>query len=546
MEFKKQKILTLGYAVILLLLFQNCLIQPSGFKSTDESSKVASQPFYGNGGIYDGKLQKIDFILDIESTSNPILGIQPSSDLKLNRPLPKGLYFDPIELKIYGKALEITNGYWEYSIINSENTELIRFLLGVGNSYYVNTSESDADKDLNDKLCLTEKGQCSLRAAVEQSNFNQVKSRIHLPSGHFKLGHYPLEFKNRLELWGEGPTKTILDGEGLTQVINALTDDFEIKGIKITGGFVTHALSSQDQGIPNWEKNLKINGACISLSDNKLLEETDLEIKDFVSYRLINVEVSDCRLETGALGGAALYVSGQQLIIESSSFHHNTLISGNLFGGGGSIYIDKTYYKTIISESNFQTNFSNRNAGAIYFASLFGENLISNTRFESNTASSGKGGALFFKNTFRTKILNSSFNSNNAGGALNLGAGGAIQWEGKSFATLEIDSTEFNSNQSQNNGSAINSDLLNCVDSSSPLAIINVSISKSLFNNNQSISNEGVLYLNSYCTMSIGSTVFNQNIGTICNFNNSPIDSSLQWIPFLDDGGNQFDTNNCW
>ncbi len=77
-------------------------------------------------------------------------------------------------------------------------------------AFQVNTAVDGHDKDLTDGRCLTNEGQCSLRAAVEQTNAEAlqasgveiIRKTISLPFDHYilTLGELSIDLKGRTQL----------------------------------------------------------------------------------------------------------------------------------------------------------------------------------------------------------------------------------------------------------------------------------------------------------------------------------------------------------
>lgn len=536
--FKINNILRIFISLLILsILFQNCqnrnkynLSLINSDSNTIESNNPVS--FNGNGGIYDGKLERYDFILGTNGVTPQIL--MPQGGISLDRELPKGLFFDASNAIVYGIPIEVTNGYWLYGILNQDGVLIKQFLIGVGNVYYVNAPLDkmyQPDIDISDGVCKTIDGFCSLRSAMEQSNNNNVKTRVYLPEGRFYLGSYPIEVRQRLEIFGAGSDKTILDGEGKVQIINVIADDFEINGVQLVNGYISHIPTETEKLVSNWEKNSKYNGACLSMSNSNIEFTAEQLIKKYLSYRIKNSSFTNCVLHGPFKGGGAVFTSGNIFIVEDSTFQNNFADVIPFWSGGGAIFIDLIYRSSNVENSSFVSirnsdfinNYSSSNAGAIYNNVNIGVSEISNSQFISNQALNGDGGAIQFYKSSDTNINSTIFRGNISKGTFNFGAGGAISWIPSSFSnSLNIDNSLFELNKSDTRGSAIGMDPNRC---SSLFEASQISINNSIISQNTSLTNQGAIHIPPYCDVIFSSSKILSNVGKNC-FISSISDSS--------------------
>lgn len=100
--------------------------------------------------------------------------------------------------------------------------------IGQAATFAVAATQDIKDVNLKDNLCGTATGTCTLRAAIEQSNFTQGKDTISLPAGNYVLTLGELVIEDNLDIRGQGAGtirsdgtiagKTIIDGNKKSRV----------------------------------------------------------------------------------------------------------------------------------------------------------------------------------------------------------------------------------------------------------------------------------------------------------------------------------------
>jgi large repetitive protein len=347
------------------------------------------------------------------------------------------------------------------------------------NTFVVNSTADEVDKNPGDGVCSTAGGACTLRAAIQEANKLPGSHVIELPAGVFNLTHVganeedavtgDLDIKVDLTIHGAGRDASIVDGLGADRVfhvpllpvgIQLTITDLTIRGGKAlafeggaifymgTGGLTVRRVHFVD--------NRTLAGAGGAICHNTPAADT---------------VIADCIFENSVASGpgGAVYASGGSLTVSSCSFTSQSATGdgGAILFGGGSILIDNTA---------FRDSQAGGHGGSVWITSP-GSVTVSNSLFESSTCS-GNGGALNFSGGGGSNltITNSIFKSASAsghgggcaatvGGTANVSAckfekcitfndGGGLHISASTAVT--IDSSEFLENISSNgNGGGV-------------------------------------------------------------------------------------------
>ena len=266
------------------------------------------------------------------------------------------------------------------------------------NTFVVNSTADEVDKNPGDGVCATAGGTCTLRAAIQEANKLPGSHVIELPAGVFNLTRFgvneenavtgDLDIKVDMTIHGAGRDATIVDGLGADRVfhvpllpigIQLTITDLTIRGGKAlvfeggaifymgTGGLTVRRVHFVD--------NQSVGGAGGAICHNTPAADT---------------VIADCVFENSqAQGpGGAIYATGNSLIVSNCSFasQSSTMDGGAIiFGGSGPVLIDNTV---------FLDSQAGGNGGSVWISST-GSLKVSNTRFESSTCL-GHGGGLGF------------------------------------------------------------------------------------------------------------------------------------------------------
>ena len=91
-----------------------------------------------------------------------------------------------------------------------------------GNNFFVNSLADAPDASPGDGICATALGDCTLRAAIEETNSIAGMDSISVPAGTYLLDSQ-LEIEDSVFLTGAGADVTILDGQDTTEVLRIKT-----------------------------------------------------------------------------------------------------------------------------------------------------------------------------------------------------------------------------------------------------------------------------------------------------------------------------------
>ena len=191
-------------------------------------------------------------------------------------------------------------------------------------SITVNSTADAADANPGDGVCATAEGQCTLRAAIQETNASAGGDTIALPAGTYTLSAGALDITDDLSVIGGGAASTITDGGGMAPVFSvdppAIVD---MSGLTIRNGAPTGPWSTGG-GISN--------GGTLTLTDSIITGNTganggDGGISNSGTLRLTNVSVSG---NAGDNGGGI--VNGGTLTAT------NVTIDGNTASQGGGLY----------------------------------------------------------------------------------------------------------------------------------------------------------------------------------------------------------------
>jgi hypothetical protein len=127
-------------------------------------------------------------------------------------------------------------------------------------------SADEADLLPGDGACVTTSGECSLRAAIQESNATPGLGRILLPAGTFTLSLAgadedaaatgDLDITDELEILGVGRDATIVDAAGIDRVFHvpdtALDRVVRLHDLTLRGGSATTSANSAGGGIESF------------------------------------------------------------------------------------------------------------------------------------------------------------------------------------------------------------------------------------------------------------------------------------------------------
>jgi hypothetical protein len=332
--------------------------------------------------------------------------------------------------------------------MNKFSTFLLLVLLSqalpVQGQFYSFTVDNTLDLDdanLADYQCIASNGSCTLRAAIEQLNYNDgVVSTIDFqaPGMVFNIDT-SLSISTDIEITGYGIDFITINSTG--NVSFFVYQDLTISDLTITGGYI----------YVNIEANL-------TMEDVKVTGSTASSAGGAIAFYGSQLHLTRCQLT----GNQVTYEGGAIYAIGYGGFPASvTLIDCNLEDNqageeGGGLY---TEVDTMIEDSWFEGNIAAMDGGGIYIGGDSTTVDIVRTNISANQAANG-GGLLIDTTGSTVKIRESSIITNSAGTD-----GGGLLTQGSEV--LHLTNTTVSTNSAANNGGGL------CFDNDLTAATIN-------------------------------------------------------------------------
>ncbi|MEX2236091.1 MAG: choice-of-anchor Q domain-containing protein [Dehalococcoidia bacterium] len=252
--------------------------------------------------------------------------------------------------------------------------------------FNVNSTAEAQDGDIGDGFCATAANQCTLRAALDEANFDPVThDTIKLPAVNFiQSSNSGLDVRGNLTIDGQGPGSTIIDGQDTRHL-------FELDSAADPGPYaVTITDLTLTNGLANYPaRGVIFPGGALLVTGSFAAEVSNLEV------------TSNSGLGGGGVGVAA----GGSLQVSSTVFTSNTATDGN----GGAI----SSLGTLTVDAS---TFSDNSATGGFGGAIHGGGTITDSTFDGNSAA--RGGAVYAGDL---TVTNSTFSDNSAtqqGGAI--------------------------------------------------------------------------------------------------------------------------------
>lgn len=284
--------------------------------------------------------------------------------------------------------------------------------------YNVNTTADLVDDNTSDGLCHTSAGNCSLRAAITQSNYlpSPFFLSIHVPAGTYLItrpipsngfdgeddGDFNLRSPlgpNQTFILGAGSALTIIDGNQLDSILKVEP----VRTATIDGVTFRNGKSFASGGAINVEGSLTISN-CV-LEHNDAHTDGGAINMGISSGSSLNVIGSTLRANVANNGGAILVFNN--VSIRGSTVYGNTVTSN-----GGGIYNDG---QLVVSNSTISGNAANTNGGGIYNrinAFMYSTSVVNNDADHDRDENGGVGGGVYNDTGSRFVAVNSLFTSN--------------------------------------------------------------------------------------------------------------------------------------
>lgn len=234
-------------------------------------------------------------------------------------------------------------------------------------TFTVDTVDDTSDSVAGNGICRDAGGNCSVRAAIEETNALHGANTVNVPSETYLLNS-ALHIQSNLTLVGSSANDTVLDGQSASQII------------RINSAVTVYL---QDITLAHGSGGL---GGAVTINGSDA----------FVTMTRVWVNNSS------ALGGGGIFMEGGQLNLDYVRIYHNNATSGK----GGGISCDDG--NITINHSIIYTNSVTGSGGAI---GSYCDINMTNTTIYDNTATTDGGGVW---DVGSLNLVNSTFMSNYA------------------------------------------------------------------------------------------------------------------------------------
>ncbi|UCH52234.1 MAG: hypothetical protein JSW09_06200, partial [Pseudomonadota bacterium] len=257
-------------------------------------------------------------------------------------------------------------------------------------NFTVNSTLDVVDANLGNGVCADAAGNCTLRAAIQESNQSAGADTITLPAGVFTLSLSgtgeeiaatgDLDITDNLTIAGAGALSTIIDGGGLDRVFD-IAPNVGAVTVTISGVTIRNGLATSGSG-----GAIRINLGTVTLNDCTI-SGSDADTNGGGIYNAGTLTVNRCTLSdnSASSNGGGLY-NGASASITNTTFSGNvaTTSGGGLYNATSSI---ATLRNATFALNSAATGGGVRNLGT---ATLTSSLLSANTPANCNgTVSSG-------------------------------------------------------------------------------------------------------------------------------------------------------------
>jgi CSLREA domain-containing protein len=261
-------------------------------------------------------------------------------------------------------------------------------------TFNVNTTTDAVDAVPGNGVCLTAAGKCSLRAAIQEANFNANSDIVVLPAGTYSISIAGLsedanltgdfDILQPLEIRGSGIDTTIINGASLDRIFDAKSGkNFILKDLTIKGGNV---LTSGEGGAVRYVGN---------------------------AASLLTIDGVDFFKNKGSIGGALFAAGDSKVTITDSNFE------GNIAQSAGGAYLAITTNAVNVSDSLFSSNLSLSSGASLIVSADVNVNLF-DLEFEGNDGGM-MAGAFVAQTSADLSVSNIDITDSKGGGFMAVG-----------------------------------------------------------------------------------------------------------------------------
>jgi CSLREA domain-containing protein len=269
--------------------------------------------------------------------------------------------------------------------------------------FSVDSMVDDSDANAGDGRCASPSGECTLRAAIEETNALAGHDTIILPAGTYTLsrGTPPsgavLSIVDDLDLVGAGAAGTIIDGAGRYLVLhvslraNNAPSRVLLRGVTIANGNGVVGPGSGIIAAGIWNQARLALEDCVVRNHVGFIGSAIVNQDSFSPTRHPHLTMRDTEVRDNVTygNGAGMTVGERaRVTVEGSLFTNNHADIG--YGYGGAI-VTGHRSKLSVTGSHFTGNSAGSGGGAL---SLAGAADITETVIDGNTTT-GNGGGIF-------------------------------------------------------------------------------------------------------------------------------------------------------
>jgi CSLREA domain-containing protein len=291
----------------------------------------------------------------------------------------------------------------------------------VPNPIVVNTTADGADVLVGDAKCRTASTQCTLRAAIQESNRLPGTQTIQVPAGTYNLGIAPageggvdpaaagdLDLTDDVNIDGAGPTSSFVDANDLSRVFevapgtSAFVEGVTIRdGTDSSGGGVSVVTASV------WLHNVTITSN-VSSGGGGGIATTGIN-------EVVTVTNSTVSFNTAQFGDGGGINADGTTTVQDSTVRNNTAS----FAGGGLRLGGTSTVRRVTVRNNSTASGTLGNGGGI--SASFGMTLEDST-VSANTAAAHGGGVFANGSTVRNSTISGNDAGTQGGGVSTSGA----------------------------------------------------------------------------------------------------------------------------
>ncbi len=288
--------------------------------------------------------------------------------------------------------------------------QLILFLIPItahSDVFTPNIFTDQVDTIPGDGLCQTDTGDCSLRAAIQESNAIPGPHTINLDTGTYYLsiaGRFEhasaqgdLDITNDTIINGQGAAYTIINGGSIDRVFDVRGSDGQTKvilnNLSITGGAV-NILVGETLSAGGFGGGILVSDVDLTLNGVWIYNNTAFGMGGgiFTIFSKLTLNHSLTYDNQSSAGGGISAMNGNTYLNDSFIFYSEkyTSFTATTFFGGGIFNFGNLY----INNSALYQNRSQVDGGAIYHG--LGILKITNSTLNNNEADKN-GGAIYYR-----------------------------------------------------------------------------------------------------------------------------------------------------